>query len=120
MSPSECVSKTPNHEEVVPETPQEQLHSSPPYTVRVFRRVATGLPKLEMREVRYTKPVPGEKPASLSPIRLPNCSTNSSPYRVSTDDVLRFAGNNHEEIERNKYRYCVHKDELVVGIGRPW
>ena len=81
MSPSKCVSnKTPDHEEVVPETPQdEQLHGSPPYTV--FRRVATGLPKLEMLEVRYTKPVPGEKPVSFSPIRLPN---GSSPYLPST------------------------------------
>ena len=25
-----------------------------------------------------------------------------------------------EEIQRHKYRYCIHKDELVIGIGRPW
>jgi hypothetical protein len=39
---------------------------------------------------------------------------------VSTDDMMRFVGGNTEEIVRNKYRYCVHKDELVVGVGRPW
>lgn len=25
-----------------------------------------------------------------------------------------------EELQRSKYRYCIHKDEFVVGIGRPW
>ena len=34
--------------------------------------------------------------------------------------MMRFAMEDGEELQRNKYRYCVHKDELVVGIGRPW
>jgi hypothetical protein len=25
-----------------------------------------------------------------------------------------------DELKRNKYRYCVHKDELAIGVGRPW
>ena len=33
--------------------------------------------------------------------------------------MLNFVGD-IEEIQRNKYRYCIHKDELVVGLGRPW
>jgi hypothetical protein len=23
-------------------------------------------------------------------------------------------------LQRQKYRYCIHKDEFVIGIGRPW
>jgi hypothetical protein len=34
--------------------------------------------------------------------------------------MLRFVREEAEELQRNKYRYCIHKDELVVGIGRPW
>jgi hypothetical protein len=34
--------------------------------------------------------------------------------------MLRFVAEDVEELQRNKYRYCIHKDELVVGIGRPW
>ena len=30
-----------------------------------------------------------------------------------------FAGRDPDELIRNKYRYCVHKDEMVVGITRP-
>jgi len=33
---------------------------------------------------------------------------------------MRFVMEDGEELQRNKYRYCVHKDELVVGVGRPW
>jgi hypothetical protein len=29
-------------------------------------------------------------------------------------------GNDSEELIRNKYRYCVHKDELVLGVGKCW
>lgn len=25
-----------------------------------------------------------------------------------------------DELQRHKYRYCIHKDEFVIGIGRPW
>jgi hypothetical protein len=39
---------------------------------------------------------------------------------VATDEMLRFVRNDAEELQRNKYRYCIHKDELVVGVGRPW
>ena len=33
---------------------------------------------------------------------------------------MRYVNNDAEELQRNKYRYCVHKDEFAVGIGRPW
>jgi phage terminase large subunit-like protein len=34
--------------------------------------------------------------------------------------LVQQIGEDVEELQRNKWRYCVHKDELVVGIGRPW
>jgi hypothetical protein len=33
--------------------------------------------------------------------------------------MLDFVGNANE-LERNKDQYCVHKDELAVGVSRPW
>jgi hypothetical protein len=33
--------------------------------------------------------------------------------------MMDFVGNSHE-IQRNKMQYCVHKDEVVVGVSRPW
>lgn len=52
--------------------------------------------------------------------RLDSACKHIQQCRVSTDDMLRFVSEDAEELQRNKYRYCVHKDELVVGIGRPW
>lgn len=52
--------------------------------------------------------------------RLDSACKHIQQCRVSTDDMMRFVGEDTEELERNKYRYCIHKDELVVGIGRPW
>ena len=34
--------------------------------------------------------------------------------------MTRFVLEDSEELQRNKYRYCIHKDEMVVGVGRPW
>lgn len=48
-----------------------------------------------------------------------NCK-HMQQCRVSTDDMMRFVQNEAEELQRNKYRYCIHKDEFVIGIGRPW
>jgi hypothetical protein len=52
--------------------------------------------------------------------RLDSACKHIQQCRISTDDMMRFVGEDVEELVRNKYRYCVHKDELVVGIGRPW
>jgi hypothetical protein len=52
--------------------------------------------------------------------RLDSACKHIQQCRISTDDMMRFVGEDVEELHRNKYRYCVHKDELVVGIGRPW
>jgi len=58
--------------------------------------------------------------ASATNTRLDTAARHMQQCRVSTDDMMRFVKNDAEELQRNKSRYCVHKDELVVGIGRPW
>ena len=58
--------------------------------------------------------------AQATNTRLDSACKHIQQCRIATDDMMRFVGNDAEELQRNKYRYCIHKDELVVGIGRPW
>ena len=57
--------------------------------------------------------------ANASGTLLDSACKHIQQCRVATDEMLNFVGD-IEEIQRNKYRYCIHKDELVVGLGRPW
>ena len=52
--------------------------------------------------------------------RVDSACKHIQQCRISTDDMMRYVSEDSEELQRNKYRYCVHKDEVVVGIGRPW
>lgn len=58
--------------------------------------------------------------AQATNTRLDSACKHIQQCRVSTDDMMRFVREDAEELQRNKYRYCIHKDELVVGVGRPW
>ena len=58
--------------------------------------------------------------AQATNTRLDSACKHIQQCRVSTDDMTRFVIEDNEELQRNKYRYCIHKDELVVGVGRPW
>jgi hypothetical protein len=58
--------------------------------------------------------------AQATNTRLDSACKHIQQCRVSTDDMMRYVKEDAEELQRNKYRYCIHKDELVVGIGRPW
>ena len=58
--------------------------------------------------------------AQATNTRLDSACKHIQQCRVSTDDMTRFVLEDGEELQRNKYRYCIHKDELVVGVGRPW
>jgi hypothetical protein len=42
--------------------------------------------------------------------------------RVSQDHMIQFTKAPHdpEELVRNKYRYCVHKDEIALSVGKCW
>lgn len=60
--------------------------------------------------------------ASATNTRVDSACKHHHQCRVSTDDLLgmMIPVNDAEELKRNKYRYCAHKDELIVGVGRPW
>jgi hypothetical protein len=58
--------------------------------------------------------------ASATNTRLDTAARHMQQCRVSTDDMMRFVEQDAEELQRNKFRYCVHKDELAIGVGRPW
>jgi len=57
--------------------------------------------------------------ASASSTRVDSACKHIQQCRVSYDHMLDFVGS-ASELERNKMQYCVHKDELAVGVSRPW
>ena len=60
--------------------------------------------------------------ASATNTRLDTSCRHHQQCRVSTDDMLLYTEipQDQEELQRHKYRYCIHKDEFVIGLGRPW
>jgi hypothetical protein len=58
--------------------------------------------------------------ASATGTRLDSACKHIQQCRVSQDHMTKFAGEDEQEMVRNKYKYAVHKDELVLGIGRCW
>ena len=60
--------------------------------------------------------------ASATNTRLDTSCRHHQQCRVSTDDMLQytFPAHDQEELQRHKYRYCIHKDEFVIGVGRMW
>ena len=57
--------------------------------------------------------------ATATSTRLDSACKHIQQCRVSQDHMTMLVGKDADELIRNKYRYCVHKDELVVGITRP-
>ena len=57
--------------------------------------------------------------ASATSTRVDSACKHIQQCRISYDHMLDFVESAHE-LERNKMRYCVHKDEIVVGVSRPW
>lgn len=59
--------------------------------------------------------------ASATSTRVDSACKHHQQCRVSTDHMIYYLKDRDaEELKRNKYRYCVHKDELVIGVGRAW
>jgi len=60
--------------------------------------------------------------ASATSTRVDSACKHHQQCRVSTDDMLMLIEpkNDPKELQINKYRYCVHKDEMVLCVGRPW
>ena len=59
---------------------------------------------------------------SATSTHLDSACKHIQQCRVSQDHMVKFtkAPNDPDELIRNKYRYCIHKDELVLGVGKPW
>ncbi len=57
--------------------------------------------------------------ATATSSRLDSSCKHIQQCRVSQDHMTLFVSGESDELIRNKYRYCVHKDEMVLGIGRP-
>jgi hypothetical protein len=57
--------------------------------------------------------------ANITGTHLDSACKHIQQCRVSFDHMLHYA-ENADELEKDKMKFCVHKDEMVVGIGRPW
>ena len=57
--------------------------------------------------------------ASTTGTNLDSSSKHIQQCRISYDHMMEFVENG-QVLEREKMSYCVHKDEIVVGISRPW
>lgn len=57
--------------------------------------------------------------AAATATRVDSACKHIQQCRVSYDHMMDFVGS-AAELERNKMQYCVHKDEMAVGAGRPW
>ena len=60
--------------------------------------------------------------AQATSTHLDSACKHIQQCRVSQDHMTKFTktGQDGDELIRNKYRYCIHKDELVIGIGKCW
>jgi hypothetical protein len=61
--------------------------------------------------------------ASATNSRVDSASKHIVACRVNTDYMkmcCHVGGNNEKELKANKMKYCMNKDEIVMGIGRPF
>lgn len=58
--------------------------------------------------------------ASATGTRLDSSCKHIQQCRVSQDHMSKFAEYDEQDMIRNKYKYAVHKDELVLGISKCW
>lgn len=57
--------------------------------------------------------------ATATSTRVDSACKHIQQCRVSYDHMLDFV-DSAQELKRNKMQYCVHKDEMTVGVSRPW
>lgn len=62
----------------------------------------------------------GPSLASATGTRLDSSCKHIQQCRVSQDHMTALANNDEQDMIRNKYKYAVHKDELVLGICKCW
>lgn len=60
--------------------------------------------------------------ANATSTRVDSASKHIIPCRVSTDYMVSLVGNSVDnatrELQINKMKYCMHKDDMVIGLGR--
>ena len=57
--------------------------------------------------------------ANASGTLLDSACKHIQQCKVSFDHMLDFV-DSADQLEKNELRYCIHKDEMVVGVTRPW
>jgi hypothetical protein len=57
--------------------------------------------------------------ANITGTQLDSACKHIQQCRVSYDHMLPFV-ENADELEKDKMKFCAHKDEFIVGVGRPW
>jgi hypothetical protein len=61
--------------------------------------------------------------ASATNTRVDSASKHIIPCKVNTDYMASLVGpnvdNSMRELQTNKMKYCMHKDDVVIGLGRP-
>jgi hypothetical protein len=57
--------------------------------------------------------------ANASGTLLNSACKHIQQCRVSFDHMLDFV-DSEDQLEKSELRYCFHKDEMVVGVTRPW
>jgi hypothetical protein len=61
--------------------------------------------------------------ASATSSRVDSASKHIVPCKVNTDYMAYMVGTGHSdairELQANKMKYCMHKDDVVIGLGRP-
>ena len=58
--------------------------------------------------------------ASATSTRIDSGCKHIQQCRVSQDHMIKLCSRNRDDILHNKYGYCVHKDELVLGVTKCW
>lgn len=57
--------------------------------------------------------------ASGTSTRADSAARHMQACRVNSSLALALANNSRDELRRNKYKWCMHKDELAMSAGRP-
>lgn len=61
--------------------------------------------------------------ASATNTRVDSASKHIIPCKVNTDYMASLINNSVEnammELQQNKMKYCMHKDDVVIGLGKP-
>lgn len=58
--------------------------------------------------------------ASATGTRTDSAAKHQIPVRVSFEHMLSWTGNDQVTLQKEKMAFCMHKDDMVIGISRPY